>query len=117
MKHAKLAEGVEQAMTDKKYVGNFDTQQIEPCYPPIIQSGGNYALKFSVSRWGDLDLPYVSYVSFLSLLSLLCFHVSHTQVEDYIDAVEERMFICFPSHDDIYFLNNTFSFSAFYVSV
>lgn len=49
VKHAKLAEGVEQAMTDKKYVGNFDTQQIEPCYPPIIQSGGNYALKFSVS--------------------------------------------------------------------
>ncbi|MPD01437.1 FACT complex subunit SPT16 [Portunus trituberculatus] len=37
-------------MTDKKYVGNFDTQQIEPCYPPILQSGGNYALKFSVSR-------------------------------------------------------------------
>ncbi|XP_045119023.1 FACT complex subunit spt16-like [Portunus trituberculatus] len=49
VKHAKLAEGVEQAMTDKKYVGNFDTQQIEPCYPPILQSGGNYALKFSVS--------------------------------------------------------------------
>nr|XP_027230810.1 FACT complex subunit spt16-like isoform X1 [Penaeus vannamei] len=49
VKHAKLAEGVEQAMTDKKYVGSYDTQQIEPCYPPIIQSGGNYALKFSVS--------------------------------------------------------------------
>ncbi|XP_042233309.1 FACT complex subunit spt16-like isoform X2 [Homarus americanus] len=49
VKHAKLAEGVEQAMSDKKYVGNYDTQQIEPCYPPIIQSGGNYALKFSVS--------------------------------------------------------------------
>ncbi|XP_064111889.1 FACT complex subunit spt16-like isoform X4 [Macrobrachium nipponense] len=49
VKHAKLAEGVEQAMTDKKYVGGYDPQQIEPCYPPIIQSGGNYALKFSVS--------------------------------------------------------------------
>ncbi|XP_042890224.1 FACT complex subunit SPT16-like [Penaeus japonicus] len=49
VKHAKLAEGVEQAMADKKYVGSYDTQQIEPCYPPIIQSGGNYALKFSVS--------------------------------------------------------------------
>lgn len=51
VKHAKLAEGVEQAMTDKKYLGSFDIQQIEPCYPPIIQSGGNYALKFSVSRY------------------------------------------------------------------
>jgi len=49
VKHAKLAEGVENAMTDKKFVSGYDTQQIEPCYPPIIQSGGNYALKFSVS--------------------------------------------------------------------
>lgn len=49
VKHAKLAEGVEHAMTDKKFVGGYDPQQIEPCYPPIIQSGGNYALKFSVS--------------------------------------------------------------------
>lgn len=50
IKHTKLAEGVEQAMTDKKYVTGMDTQQIESCYPPIIQSGGNYALKFSISR-------------------------------------------------------------------
>lgn len=49
VKHAKLAEGVEHAMTDKKFVGGYDPQQIEPCYPPIIQSGGNYSLKFSVS--------------------------------------------------------------------
>ncbi|CAL4152697.1 unnamed protein product, partial [Meganyctiphanes norvegica] len=49
VKHTKLAEGVENAMTDKKFVTGYDTQQIEPCYPPIIQSGGNYALKFSVS--------------------------------------------------------------------
>ncbi|MCL4118736.1 UNVERIFIED_CONTAM: hypothetical protein GTU68_027378 [Idotea baltica] len=49
VKHTKLAEGVEQALTDKKYVTGLDTQQIESCYPPIIQSGGNYALKFSVS--------------------------------------------------------------------
>lgn len=49
VKHTKLAEGVENAMTDKKFVSGYDTQQIEPCYPPIIQSGGNYALKFSVS--------------------------------------------------------------------
>lgn len=49
VKHTKLAEGVENSMTDKKFVSGYDTQQIEPCYPPIIQSGGNYALKFSVS--------------------------------------------------------------------
>lgn len=51
VKHAKLAEGVEAALTDKKYVGNVDTSQLDMCYPAIIQSGGNYNLKFSVVRW------------------------------------------------------------------
>lgn len=50
VKHTKIAEGVEQAMTDKKYVSCVDPQFVDSCYPPIIQSGGNYALKFSISR-------------------------------------------------------------------
>ena len=33
--------------TDKKYVPNLDTSQLDLCYPAIIQSGGNYKLKFS----------------------------------------------------------------------
>ncbi|XP_067013415.1 FACT complex subunit spt16 isoform X2 [Anabrus simplex] len=48
VKHAKLAEGVETAITDKKYVSGVDTSQVDMCYPAIIQSGGNYNLKFSV---------------------------------------------------------------------
>ncbi|KAK7862745.1 hypothetical protein R5R35_002513 [Gryllus longicercus] len=48
VKHAKLAEGVEAAITDKKYVTGVDTSQLDMCYPAIIQSGGNYNLKFSV---------------------------------------------------------------------
>ncbi|XP_055909921.1 FACT complex subunit spt16 isoform X1 [Eupeodes corollae] len=47
VKHSKLAEGVEGALTDKKYVTGVDTSQLEMCYPPIIQSGGVYSLKFS----------------------------------------------------------------------
>ena len=47
VKHAKLAEGIEAAITDKKYVPNLDTSQLDLCYPAIIQSGGNYKLKFS----------------------------------------------------------------------
>lgn len=43
-----MAEGVESALTDKKYVSGLDTKQLDMCYPPIIQSGGNYSLKFSV---------------------------------------------------------------------
>ncbi|KAI5717065.1 hypothetical protein M8J76_017015 [Diaphorina citri] len=49
VKHVKLSEGVEQALTDKKYVSNVDTSQLEMCYPPIIQSGGHYNLKFSTA--------------------------------------------------------------------
>jgi nucleosome binding factor SPN SPT16 subunit len=47
IKHAKLAEGVESALTDKKYVSGVDTSQLDMCYPAIVQSGGNYSLKFS----------------------------------------------------------------------
>lgn len=47
VKHTKLAEGVEAAISDKKYVTGVDTSQVDMCYPPIIQSGGNYSLKFS----------------------------------------------------------------------
>ena len=48
VKHSKLAEGVEKALSDKKYVPNLETSQLEVCYPPILQSGGSYKLKFSV---------------------------------------------------------------------
>ncbi|KAG8190381.1 hypothetical protein JTE90_022025 [Oedothorax gibbosus] len=49
VKHTKLTEGVEQALSDKKYVTGVDLSQVDLCYPCIIQSGGNYNLKFSVS--------------------------------------------------------------------
>lgn len=48
VKHSKLAEGVESAISDKKYVAGVDVSQLDMCYPAIIQSGGNYNLKFSV---------------------------------------------------------------------
>ncbi|TRY61376.1 hypothetical protein TCAL_08430 [Tigriopus californicus] len=48
VKHSKLSEGVEKAIVDKKYGQNVDTSLLESCYPPILQSGGNYKLKFSV---------------------------------------------------------------------
>lgn len=47
VKHSKLAEGVESAIQDKKYVTGVDVNQVDMCYPAIIQSGGNYSLKFS----------------------------------------------------------------------
>lgn len=47
VKHSKLAEGVETAIQDKKYVSGVDVNQVDMCYPAIVQSGGNYSLKFS----------------------------------------------------------------------
>ncbi|KAH9426311.1 FACT complex subunit SPT16 [Dermatophagoides pteronyssinus] len=49
VRHIKLTEGVEQASQNKKYIKNIDTTQVELCYPAIIQSGGQYNLKFSAS--------------------------------------------------------------------
>lgn len=48
VKHSKLAEGVDAAITNKKYVSGVDVTQVDMCYPAIIQSGGTYTLKFSV---------------------------------------------------------------------
>ncbi|EEC06307.1 FACT complex subunit spt16, putative [Ixodes scapularis] len=48
VKHSKLAEGVDQAFSDKKYLVGVDPSQVDSCFPAIIQSGGNYNLKFSV---------------------------------------------------------------------
>nr|XP_033780947.1 FACT complex subunit SPT16 [Geotrypetes seraphini] len=48
VRHSKLAESVEKAIEDKKYLSGTDPSTVEMCYPPIIQSGGVYNLKFSV---------------------------------------------------------------------
>ncbi|VDP32074.1 unnamed protein product [Soboliphyme baturini] len=48
MKHSRLAESCEKALNNKKYMNNVDLSRVDLCYPPIIQSGGNYSFKFSV---------------------------------------------------------------------
>ncbi|XP_014676790.1 PREDICTED: FACT complex subunit SPT16-like [Priapulus caudatus] len=48
VRHVKIADGIEEAITNKKFTQGVDPAQIEMCYPPIVQSGGNYSLKFSV---------------------------------------------------------------------
>jgi nucleosome binding factor SPN SPT16 subunit len=46
-------------VADKKYVGNVDVNQLETCYPPIIQSGGKYSLKFSATRWDEVQIELI----------------------------------------------------------
>ena len=38
VKYSKLAEGVERASSDKKYVKNADVSKMEVCYTPMIES-------------------------------------------------------------------------------
>lgn len=47
VKHSKLAKNVENAMNNDKYIKGADIQYLDLCYGAIIQSGGNYSLKFS----------------------------------------------------------------------
>jgi len=48
--HAKLCKDIEEQVQNKdfKVLSGLDRSAVDMCYPPIIQSGGNYKLKFSV---------------------------------------------------------------------
>merc|ERR1719244_1814701 len=49
--HGKLCKDIEDQIQNKdnKLLSGMDKAAIDMCYPPIIQSGGNYKLKFSVA--------------------------------------------------------------------
>ncbi len=47
VRHEKLADSCDGALQDRKVVGAVDPKNLETCFAPIIQSGGNYNLKFS----------------------------------------------------------------------
>ncbi|CAK8695989.1 unnamed protein product [Clavelina lepadiformis] len=48
VKHMKMAEEIEKALENRSHLKGADPSLVETCYPPIIQSGGSYSLKFSV---------------------------------------------------------------------
>lgn len=90
MKHSKLAEGVELALTDKKFVSGVDTSHLDMCYPPIIQSGGNYGLKFSVTS----DKNYLHFGAIVCSLGAryksYCSNISRTLLVNPSDIVQEN---------------------------
>lgn len=90
MKHSKLAEGVEGALQDKKYVSGVDVKDVEPCYPPIIQSGGNYSLKFSVTS----DKNYLHFgaivCSFGARYKSYCSNIARTFLVNPTDEVSSN---------------------------
>lgn len=90
MKHLKLAEGVEAALTDKKYVSGVDMSQLDMCYPAIIQSGGNYSLKFSVIS----DKNYLHFGAIVCSLGAryksYCSNISRTLLVNPTDKVQDN---------------------------
>lgn len=89
MKHSKLAEGVEAALGDKKYVTTVDLSHLDVCYPAIIQSGGNYALKYTVLS----DKNYLHFGSIVCSLGAryksYCSNISRTLLVNPTDKVQE----------------------------
>lgn len=90
VKHSKLVEGIESSLTDKKYVGNVDTSNVDMCYPPIIQSGGNYNLKFSAVSDKN-NLHFGSIVCTLGArYKSYCSNIVRTFLVDPTDKIQEH---------------------------
>ncbi|XP_011204626.2 FACT complex subunit spt16 isoform X1 [Bactrocera dorsalis] len=90
IKHSKLSEGVESALTDKKYVSGVDTSVLEMCYTPIIQSGGSYSLKFSALS----DKNYLHFGAIVCSLGarykFYCSNISRTFLVNPTDTMQEN---------------------------
>ncbi|XP_014244216.1 FACT complex subunit spt16 isoform X2 [Cimex lectularius] len=90
VKHSKLVEGVESALSEKKYVGNVDPSNLDMCYPPIIQSGGHYSLKFSaVSDKNNLHFGAIV-CSLGARYKSYCSNIARTFLVDPSEAVQDN---------------------------
>ncbi|XP_066141627.1 FACT complex subunit spt16 [Euwallacea fornicatus] len=88
VKHSKLAEGVESAIQDKKYVSGVDVNHVDLCYPAIVQSGGNYSLKFSaVSDKNNLHFGSII-CSFGVRYKLYCSNIVRTLLVNPTDEMQ-----------------------------
>ncbi|KAK7590876.1 hypothetical protein V9T40_002489 [Parthenolecanium corni] len=89
-KHSKLAEGVANTIADSKYIGNLDPNSLDMCYAPIIQSGGNYSLKFSAqSDKNNLHFGIII-CSFGIRYKMYCSNIIRTLMVNPADSVQEN---------------------------
>ncbi|XP_065185359.1 FACT complex subunit SPT16-like isoform X1 [Sycon ciliatum] len=92
VKHSVLANSIEKTLhQNKQLLGNADPSEVEVCYSPIVQSGGDYSLKFSLVS-NDKNLKYdtiicqmgARYRSYCSnIVRTMMVQPSETQQEDY----------------------------------
>ncbi|KAG4078721.1 hypothetical protein HA402_015311 [Bradysia odoriphaga] len=88
--HSKLSEDVEKILADKRYVSGVDINHLDTCYPVIIQSGGNYSLKFSVTS----DKNFIHFGAIVCSLGAryksYCSNISRTLLVNPTDAIQEN---------------------------
>ena len=99
--HSKLCKDIEDQIQNKdnKLLSGMDKSAIDMCYPPIIQSGGNYKLKFSVVsdkeniHFGaivcSLGIRYKSYCSNIVRTMLVDPSQTVQDIYTYLVALEE----------------------------
>ncbi|GIY82430.1 FACT complex subunit SPT16 [Caerostris extrusa] len=101
VKHCKLTELVDQAMADKRYLPGIDLSHVDMCYPTIVQSGGNYNLKFSVSS----DKNNVSFGAIICALGIryksYCSNIVRTLLVNPTKEQEEVYSFILSLHDEV----------------
>ena len=68
VKHSKVSDMIEKSLEKKENLRGVDPSFVETCYPPIIQSGAPYKLKFSCER---LVLASIELLSVHFIIQLL----------------------------------------------
>lgn len=101
VKHSKISEGIEGAITDKKYVHNLDTSQLDLCYPAIIQSGGNYKLKFSHQSDKDNIHFGAIVVTFGARFRSYCSNIARTFLVNPSDKIQNIYNLLVSAEEDI----------------
>ncbi|VDM37361.1 unnamed protein product [Toxocara canis] len=91
VKHSRLAEDVEKAMTTVQVQQRLaDNGNVESCYTPIIQSGGNFNLKLSAES-NDKLIHYGTIVYSLGArYQSYCSNLSRTMLVDPSKELEEN---------------------------
>ncbi|KPU77615.1 uncharacterized protein Dana_GF24952, isoform B [Drosophila ananassae] len=90
VKHVKLADGCETAITEKKYTSGLDPRLLDMAYPPIIQSGGAYSLKFSAAADKNILHFGVIVCSLGARYKCYCSNISRTFLVNPTDAMQEN---------------------------
>lgn len=101
--HNKLSIKLDQAIANesKKFLENLDPDLVDTCYYPIIQSGGNYNLKFSVTC-DDENIHYGTIISSLGVrYKHYCSNISRTLMIDPSDEQKKNYEFLLQTADEL----------------